>query len=75
MKNTKRIVELIKVQKDNIESKIEYDKQNKVSHQRDKICLAVLVVLWIFIIFYTNYGAGEPKEFKKQSSASSDAEF
>ena len=32
MKNTKRIVELIKVQKDSIESKIEYDKQNKLSH-------------------------------------------
>ena len=54
VKNTERIVELISKQKENLEAKIKFEEQDKLSHDRDKICLAVLVLIWFVIIVYTN---------------------
>jgi len=34
---------------------MEFEKEDKQSHQRDKWFLAILVILWLGIIAYTNF--------------------
>ena len=58
IKNTERIVELLNKSQENLEASIEFEKQDKLSHKRDRICLAVLVLVWFLIIIYTNYFMG-----------------
>ena len=59
MKNTQRIVELISKSKENLEANMEFERQDKLSHRRDQFLLGALVILWLCIIVYTNYFAGE----------------
>ena len=62
VKNTERIVELISKSKDNLEANIEFERLNTQSHDRDKIFLAILLLIWLAIILYTNFfgGADDP---------------
>ena len=51
-------MELLNKSQENLEASIEFEKQDKLSHKRDRICLAVLVLVWFLIIIYTNYFMG-----------------
>lgn len=55
MKNTERIVELISQSKQNLESQLEFEEKNSDSQRRDKIFLALLVLIWIGITIFTNF--------------------
>ena len=52
-------MELISKSKDNLEANIEFEKLNMQSHDRDKIFLAILLLIWMGIILYTNYFGGD----------------
>lgn len=60
IKNTERIVELISKSKENLEANIDFEKEDKQSHERDKICLLVLILIWGFIMLYSNYFSSAP---------------
>jgi len=63
VKNTERIVELITKSKENLEASMEFEEEDKESHQRDKWFLAILVFLWLGIIVYTNFKIEYPPRF------------
>ena len=47
-------MKLIGKSKSNLEAGIEFEKQDKRASQRDKICLAVLVMVWMTILLYSH---------------------
>ena len=51
---TERIVKLIGKSKNNLQAGIEFEQQDKKASQRDKICLAVLVLIWMAILLYSH---------------------
>lgn len=55
IKNTERIVELISKSKENMEAKIKFEEQNKLSEKRDRICLAILAIVWLLVFIYQNW--------------------
>ena len=61
---TERIVKLIGKSKQNLQAGIEFEKQDKAASQRDKICLIVLVLIWVMIMIYSNL----PELFHKGDS-------
>lgn len=75
VKNTKRIVELITKSKENLEANMKFEAENKASFERDKICLAALVFIWIGIVVYTNYFMGATPSYASRTSGQERTDF
>ena len=62
IRNTEKIVELVKRSKENLEENLEFKEGEAKSHKRDQVIVIVLMALYIGYILYTYLASGEIKD-------------